>query len=132
MTADLDLAIDLAVGSPERALAALSSLGLVPRLPVEASDFADPIVRARWVVERNLMVFTMWDPEEPLRQVDIFASDPLPFEGMWRRAVEVQLTSVAVRVASIPDLVTMKRAAGRPKDLADIEALEHLHGEAPA
>jgi len=130
MTADLDVAIDLSVGSPERAIAALSALGLVPRLPVEATDFADPIVRSRWVVERNLMVFTMWDPAEPLRQVDIFASDPIPFEGLWQRAVEVQLASVIVRVASIPDLITMKRAAGRPNDLADIEALEQLQGGA--
>jgi hypothetical protein len=31
-----------------------------------------------------------------------------------------------VRVASLPDLMTMKRLAGRTQDLADIEALERI------
>ncbi len=33
---------------------------------------------------------------------------------------------VTVLVASIEDLMSMKRAAGRPKDLADVEELEAI------
>jgi hypothetical protein len=37
---------------------------------------------------------------------------------------------VPVRFIGLGDLLANKRAAGRPKDLADVEALEHLSGSA--
>jgi predicted nucleotidyltransferase len=43
---------------------------------------------------------------------------------MRRRAVEIELGGVAVAIASIDDLISMKDAAGRPQDQIDIEALE--------
>lgn len=126
LTADLDLAIDLSVGQPERALEALSGLGLVPRLPVDMQDFADPQTRRSWIEERGLTVFSLWDPDNPLLQVDVFAESPLPFDEMWGRAREVRLGGVSIRIASIDDLVTMKLAAGRPQDMADVDALRAL------
>jgi predicted nucleotidyltransferase len=41
-----------------------------------------------------------------------------------RRADEVDIDGIGVRVASIDDLIAMKRAAGRPQDLVDLESLE--------
>jgi len=124
LTADLDLALDLTLDHPARAVQALSGLGLVPLLPVEAMDFADPATRATWIRTKNLTVFTFIDPSDPLRQVDLFAEDPIPFEGLWERAVEVRLATVSARIASLDDLISMKRSAGRAKDLVDVEALE--------
>jgi hypothetical protein len=41
-----------------------------------------------------------------------------------RRADQIDIEGVMVRVASIEDLIAMKRAAGRPQDLVDLESLE--------
>lgn len=131
LTADLDLAIDLTSGHPAQAVQALLDMGLVPLLPVEPSDFADATTRQQWVEERNLKVFTFYDPADPLRQVDLFAENPVPFEELWQRAVEVELSHTSFRIASIADLVSMKRKAGRPQDLADVEALELLQSGKP-
>ena len=38
----------------------------------------------------------------------------------------MQLEEQLVRIASIEHLITMKKAAGRPQDLADVAALEAL------
>ncbi|TWT43835.1 hypothetical protein RAS1_02350 [Phycisphaerae bacterium RAS1] len=46
------------------------------------------------------------------------------FEACWARADKVRLDGVDVRIIGRADLVTNKRAAGRLKDLADVEALE--------
>ena len=128
MTADLDLVIDLATEPATRAIAALVKLGMVPRLPVDPQTFADPNVRRAWAEERNLTVFTMLDPAEPLLEVDLFAEAPIPFDELWEQATVVQLEDQGVRIASMDHLIAMKRASGRPQDLADIAALEALRG----
>lgn len=46
--------------------------------------------------------------------------------AMRERAHEIPLGDVIVPVAHRNDLITLKRAAGRPQDLADIELLESL------
>lgn len=46
------------------------------------------------------------------------------YETLARNATTMELAERRVKVASIDDLIAMKRAAGRPQDLVDIEALE--------
>jgi hypothetical protein len=48
------------------------------------------------------------------------------FASMRERAHEIPLGDVIVPVAHRDDLITLKRAAGRPQDLADIELLDSL------
>ncbi len=55
--------------------------------------------------------------------------EPFPFEEAWARATLADLGDVQVPVASIADLVALKRAVGRPKDLDDIRVLEALARE---
>lgn len=46
------------------------------------------------------------------------------YATMRDRADRVDLGGIVIAVAGLDDLLAMKRAAGRPQDLADIEALE--------
>jgi predicted nucleotidyltransferase len=48
------------------------------------------------------------------------------FDGLWERSVEVELFGMKVRVASLGDLISMKRAAARSKDQAHLLELEAL------
>ena len=48
------------------------------------------------------------------------------YERLRRDAERVDIGRVSVLVASIDDLIAMKRAAGRPKDALDIEELETI------
>jgi hypothetical protein len=51
------------------------------------------------------------------------------FEGLWFRSSVFDLDGLSVRAASIEDLIEMKRAAGRPKDLIEVEVLGALKDE---
>jgi hypothetical protein len=50
------------------------------------------------------------------------------YAALRRRADVVTLEGAEVRIASLDHLLAMKRAAGRPQDLVDIEALEIARG----
>jgi len=47
-----------------------------------------------------------------------------PYEELRRRAARMDLGGFGVLVASLDDLAAMKRAAGRPIDLIDLEEIE--------
>lgn len=49
-----------------------------------------------------------------------------PYERLRRNAERMNIGEIAVLVASIDDMIAMKRSAGRPQDIADIAELEVL------
>ncbi|HYM52587.1 MAG TPA: hypothetical protein VEW45_03775 [Candidatus Dormibacteraeota bacterium] len=51
------------------------------------------------------------------------------YEELIRTAEEQELGGLTIRVASIDALIQMKRAAGRPKDLIEVEVLTALRDE---
>ena len=126
MTADLDVVLDLEQDNVLRAVSALQALGLVARLPVMAEELADPERRREWTTQRNMTVFSFHDPVDPRREVDIFVDPPIDAGELARSARRVQLGHATVQVASIDHLIRMKRIAGRPQDIADIDALQRI------
>ena len=126
LTADVDLIVDLDSAEALRAMEVFRSLGLRPRAPVDILDFAKPDRRKTWVEEKGMRVFTLHDPAQPMREVDVFVESPIPFEELWRGSTVMDLGGTTVRVVSIPHLIRLKRMASRPQDLLDIEALEEI------
>ena len=125
-TADLDLVIDLEGANVTRAVTTLTSLGFRPRAPVPAEHFADEAIRRDWVETKGMTVFSLWNPQTPGFEVDIFAEAPLDFAVASARSVRAPLDTTYAPVVAIDDLLALKRAAGRPQDLEDIAALEAL------
>ncbi|MCP3957034.1 MAG: hypothetical protein GY719_04195 [bacterium] len=126
LTADVDLIVDLEPSEALKVIDALVGLGLEPRVPVQARDFAEPERRKSWIREKNMQVFSLWDPRDPMRVVDLFVDHPIDFEGLWSRSELVELSTTAVRVASIDDLIRLKELAGRDQDRADVEKLREI------
>ncbi len=128
MTVDLDLVLDLDVENARLAVETLTTLGMRPRLPVDAASFYDAKTRESWVLERNLIAFTMYHPRNPLIEVDLIASSPLDYEQLRADADVMELAGLKVPVASRAHLIELKRVSSRRQDLADIEVLERLQG----
>ena len=46
-----------------------------------------------------------------------------PYSDLRARALVIELDGIALAVAGLDDLISMKRASGRPADIRDIAAL---------
>jgi predicted nucleotidyltransferase len=126
LTADVDLAVDLAPQEALKMIRALADKGFRPQVPVSAETFAEPAVREEWIQEKHMLVFSLVDPTNPMRVVDLLLKPEVPFEELLLRSQEGFVGETRVRVASLDDLIALKRYAGRPQDLADIEKLEAI------
>ncbi|MCB1036272.1 MAG: hypothetical protein KDD47_20780 [Acidobacteria bacterium] len=122
-TADLDLVLHLEPENVQLALEGLGRAGFEPVVPVALEDFAEPEKRRQWKTNRNMLVFSLWHPDDPVFKVDIFVEEPLNFEAAWERRVRAMLPGLEVSVVDLEDLITLKEDAGRPQDLADVHAL---------
>jgi len=131
VTLDLDVSVDMRRDNLEPLLRLMSSRGMVPRVPVSPEILLEED-RRRWMVEeKNALVFTFIDPNDPYRHVDIFLTDDLAYHRLIEDAVKVDVAGREVRVVSRSRLLELKRAVRppRPKDIFDIAELERLEGE---
>ena len=69
--------------------------------------------------------------ETDIGSLDIVQGLPgvLGYDELRERASDVEILGVTVAVCSLEDLRSMKRAAGRARDLADLEDLDAAHGD---
>mgnify|MGYP001355646055 CR=1 FL=1 len=124
-TFDLDVLVSPAAENLRRASLAMAELGMAPHVPVKLEDLADPEVRRRLREEKNLLALGYVDPASPLRRVDVLLDGPFEVDDVIARAV----VRGGARVIGLADLIAMKRAAGRPRDLDDADWLERLERE---
>lgn len=67
----------------------------------------------------------------PLRVDILTAISGLAFAEAWPRAIVETIDDVPGRFIALDDLLTNKRAAGRPQDVADVAALERIRRRSP-
>ena len=109
-TGDIDIWVRPSRENAERVLAALRAFG-APLAGLATDDLTD---------EQTVFQIGV----APIR-IDILAGiDGISFEDAWPRRVEANLGTLTVPVLGLADLATNKRAAGRPKDLADLAWIE--------
>jgi len=121
---DLVLALDAA--NLAEFIAAASSLGLQPVLPLAMTDLLDPDKRAEWTKTRNMIAFALRPPQPDGPTVDILLVPSIDIDTAFARAVSRKLGSTSVTLAAVEDLIIMKEKSGRAQDLADIEHLQRL------
>ncbi len=126
-TKDVDFVLQLEPGNIKRAFAALQELDYQPNVPVTENQFADPAQRERWICDKGMQVLQLWSGQHEETPIDIFVSEPFPFEDEFQQALIKSLADgIEVRFVSIPTLIRMKEVAGREQDRIDIEHLRMI------
>jgi hypothetical protein len=126
-TADIDLVLAMDSRNLTAAVAALKTLNYRPRAPVAFDQFIDPVLRKQWIDQKDLTVFSLFSPDHPATEIDLFADPPLAFSEAYARALRLEVApSVFATFCSLEDLIELKSRAGRPRDLDDISQLRKL------
>lgn len=123
-TKDVDFVVQLVPDNIKRAFAALESLEYRPIVPIASAQFADATLREGWIRDKGMQVLQFWSDAHRETPIDMFVREPFAFDEEYERALVKPLHgSIAVRFVSLPTLIKMKDAAGRPQDRIDIEWL---------
>jgi len=111
-TGDLDVWVNRTIENYRKLKRAFSEFGM-PVFDMTQANFLD---------NPAFDVFTFGRP--PV-SIDVITSiKGLSFETSFERAALVDVEGINVRLIHFQDLLTAKRAAGRPRDLNDLENLE--------
>jgi hypothetical protein len=119
ITQDLDITPARDADNLERLATALKDLNARLHIPNDPSGIEFPIE------PRFLGSVDSWTLKTSSGDIDLlFApSGTKGYVDLKRSAVAAELWGHEVLVASLPDIIRMKQAAGRPKDLGQIPAL---------
>lgn len=131
-TFDIDLVLAMNDDNLARFIDVAWRHGLTPGIPVPIESLRNADQIAQWHREKGMLAFSLREPQAGGGVVDVIVRPEVSFENLMANAVAGDLFGRHVPVASIDDLLVMKRAANRPKDRLDIEALEKIkRGEDP-
>jgi predicted nucleotidyltransferase len=112
-TLDIDIFIDPDPKNVEKVILALSSFGY------DLKDITDEDLRTKKVLIRQYLLETDIHP----------FVEGASFSEVWENKVESEIGGVGAYFASLDDLIRMKNAAGRPKDVEDLKILLALKNE---
>jgi hypothetical protein len=117
-TRDLDICYATATANLERLVGVLVDLDAMLRGVDEDLPF---VPDARTLRRTQILTLSTGEGD-----IDLLVDpDGSPsYATLRRRADRMDLDGLTVAVASIEDLIAMKRAAGRPQDMIDLESLE--------
>ena len=111
-TGDLDVLVRPTIDNAERVYRALAEFGApLTTHGVTTADFA--------------ATGTVYQIGLPPRRIDVLTSiSGVSFEEAWGGSFELEIQGESLRFLGRDELIRNKRAAGRPKDLVDVAALE--------
>lgn len=131
-TVDIDLVLAMNDANLDRFIEVAKRFGLKPVIPVPIDALKNAAQIDQWYREKGMLAFALREPRVGGSVIDVLVRPDISFDTLRSGAVEGKLFGRQVSIASIDDLIGMKRIANRPKDQLDVAALEKIkRGEDP-
>jgi hypothetical protein len=129
-TMDIDLVVALDADNLQLFIECASELGLKPHAPVPLEALGDADLRRSWIEQKHLIAFALGGaPGTPT--VDVLLQHALDFDRAFEHALVQEVEQVPIRIASLEDMISLKRNTGRRQDEDDIEHLLRIKGQRP-
>jgi len=98
--------------------------GFKPKVPVDIMDFSKRENRERWIKEKNMKAFNLYNDKWAISEIDILIDIPVDYNQASKSVVYKKSEDVIIPVISIDNLIKMKSESKRAQDLSDIEHLK--------
>ena len=128
MTYDIDLLLDMEETNLRTFLGLLQTWGFRSRLPVDMVDLLDEKKRVKWIEEKNMKAFSLYNPRWAISEIDVLIGVPVTYQRAAKNVIYKKVGRVEIPLVSPKDLIEMKRYTGRPQDRVDVQYLEKLLG----
>lgn len=125
-TADIDLVLDLEQENVAAFLKVISKIGYYAHLPISLENLIDKNQRNEFIQNKNLIAYSFYNSSNNVMSMDVLIDTPIDFEVMWSNREVRKISGEEINIVSIPDLITMKKYAGRLQDEKDIILLSEM------
>lgn len=125
-TADIDLVLDLEKDNVAEFLKVITKIGYHAHLPISLENLIDKNERNKYIQSKNLIAYSFYNSSSNVMSMDILIDTPTEFDVMWNNREIRKVSGEEINIVSIPDLITMKKYAGRLQDEKDIILLSEM------
>ncbi len=128
-TGDIDIVVHLERHNLEKFVEVMKELGFKPKIPVLLEDLSSKKMREKWVREKGMKVFSVYDPQNPYFLLDVFVAEPFDFDKVYEERKIIKAGNIRIPLVPIKRLIEMKKKVGRPQDIADVYYLRKIEKE---
>lgn len=130
LTMDIDISLNFERANAQKFLDVMNDLNMQPRAPIPPDSLLDEEIRELLIEQKNALVFTFIDVDNPFKQIDVFLND---INGLLVQTSENYKLSEneTLKVVDVQTLIKMKEQVKpiRDKDQRDIMELKRLINE---
>lgn len=120
-TFDVDIITELSLENFMNIERVLTRAGMKSIIPINAQDLFSNL--EKYVQEKNLIAWNFQHKERGRESLDILVTEDIKKHNF----ILVETGIGIIPVLDINSLIQLKKKAGREQDLADIQALLHIH-----
>lgn len=125
-TGDVDILLALTSANLSKMDKLMHKLGYVERIPVSIKDLGNKKKLDEFIKQKGLKAYTYISNTQPQLDIDVIVKQSIDFKIYDKKKSIIQVWDMELPVVNIDDLIKMKKAAKRDKDLLDLEALFKL------
>lgn len=124
-TLDLDVLLEMSDDNLKKAIGILKKKGYHIKQPVDPMGITKKAIREDWIKNKHLKALNFYKDAE-LKEVDIIIDTPISYKDAKRDIVWITRADITLPVASIDNLIKMKKKTGRMIDKLDIGELKKI------
>ncbi len=131
MTVDLDISIERSDSNLNNFLSVIEKLNLKPRAPVPSEVLKNKNSLRLMVEEKNALVFSFLDYNNPFKQIDVFITDNMQYEKLIAFSEDILINGKKTKILNKEKLIELKKNIDpiREKDIWDIRELTKKSGK---